>query len=265
MHLDVVDLKAFYHRTRLGRTAQRIVRAEVRKIWPETQGQTVVGFGFAVPVLGPYRSTARRVVSIMPERQGVTPWPERKSNTAVLCAETSWPLQAGFADRLVVMHGLETSDRPDALLDEIWRVLAPEGRALFIVPNRSGLWSRRDVTPFGYGRPYSLGQLETQLRRHRFVPEGHKAALFMPPSQKRFWLKMASASERVGRSVSSHLAGGVLLVEASKQVYAPTKRGMPKAVRRPLEVLEGIRRPEPKPVSGRGLTRSAAQDALKNT
>ena len=39
-------------------------------------------------------------------------------------------------------------------------MLAPGGRVVFIVPNRSGLWARRDVTPFGYGRPYSLGQLE---------------------------------------------------------------------------------------------------------
>ena len=29
------------------------------------------------------------------------------------------------------------------------------------MPNRSGLWARRDVTPFGFGRPYSFGQLES--------------------------------------------------------------------------------------------------------
>jgi len=253
MHLDVTDLKAFYYQTGLGRLAQRAVRGRVRDFWPAASGLSVLGYGFAAPLLRPYLPEARRVISIMPAPQGVMAWPDGRANVSVLAEETSWPVQTASVDRLMVMHGLETSDRPEALLDEIWRVLAPEGRVLLIVPNRSGLWSRRDATPFGYGRPYSLRQIESHLRKHRFEAERHAAALFTPPSQRRFWLKMSPMWERVGRAISSHLAGGVLLVEASKQVYAPTPRGLPEAVRRPLEVLEGIGRPRPrpKPVSGR--------------
>jgi len=251
MHLDVVDLKAFYYRTSLGRVAQRAIREKIREIWPDAKGRTVAGFGFAAPMLRPFLPEARRVISFMPDQQGVMPWPVNGSNVSVLCEETKWPIQTGCVDRLVVLHGLETSERPGPLLDEMWRVLAPGGRVLFVVPNRSGLWARRDATPFGFGRPFSLGQLEVQLQQHRFLPERHLAALFSPPSQKRFWLKTAPIWERVGQAVSSQLAGGVLLVEASKQVYAPTHRGLPEAVRRPLEVLEGIGRPVPKPASGR--------------
>ncbi|MFQ5437689.1 MAG: class I SAM-dependent methyltransferase [Paracoccaceae bacterium] len=255
MHLDVVDLKAFYDRTSLGRTAQRVLRSQLRTAWPSLKGRSVAGYGFATPVLRPFVNEAHRLIALMPGRQGVMPWPGEGNNAAVLCEETRWPVQTGSIDRLVVLHGLETSERPDALLDEMWRVLAPEGRVLIVVPNRLGLWARRDATPFGFGRPYSLGQLESQLRQHRFVPESHMAALFSPPSQKRFWLKMAPAWERIGKSVSSHLAGGVLMVEASKQVYAPTMRGLPEAVRRPLRVLDGIGRPDPEPASGRVAVR----------
>ena len=92
------------------------------------------------------------------------PWPAGEPNLCVLVEETRWPIEAGTVDRLIVAHGLETCDSPEALLAEIWRVLAPGGRVVFIVPNRSGLWARRDVTPFGFGRPYSLGQLEGLLR-----------------------------------------------------------------------------------------------------
>ncbi len=255
MHLDVLELKAFYNDTRLGRTAQRAVRGRVRELWPDLRGRTVLGFGFAVPLLRPYLGGSRRVLSLMPGPQGVMPWPVEGKNISILCAETAWPIQTGFVDRLLVLHGLETSARPEQLLDEIWRVLAPGGKVLFVVPNRSGLWSRRDITPFGHGRPYSLRQLESQLRDHRLVPERHAAALFTPPSQKRFWLKMSPMWERAGRAISTHLAGGVLIVEAGKQVFAPTQRGLPEAVRRPLEVLEGIRRPSPKPASGRAQAR----------
>jgi len=259
MHLDVVDLKAFYYRTALGRTAQRTIRAALRELWPNTRGMTIVGFGFAVPLLRPFLGDARRVISLMPAQQGVMAWPECRANISALVEETRWPVQTGFVDRLVVMHGLETSDHPDMVLDELWRVLAPGGRALFIVPNRAGMWARRDATPFGFGRPYSLGQIEPQLRAHRLWPGRHRAALFWPPSQRRFWLRTASLLERVGSTVSARIAGGVLLVEVSKQVYAPTRPGLPEAVRRPLGVLEGIGAAPPKPASGRAHQKKHAE------
>ena len=121
------------------------------------------------------------------------PWPPGGPNVCALVEETRWPIAAATVDRLIVAHGLETCESPDALLPEIWRVLAPGGRVVFIVPNRSGLWARRDVTPFGYGRPYSLGQLEALARRHRFAPERHVGALYAPPSHRRFWLQTAHA------------------------------------------------------------------------
>src|SRR5690606_3976741 len=154
MHLDVVDLRAFYYRTRLGRSAQRALQEALRSLWPETRGMTVAGFGFAAPLLRPFLASAGHVVSLMPDQQGVMPWPAGTPNLSVLVEETAWPIATGSIDRLVVAHGLETCEHPDALLDEMWRVLAPGGRIMFIVPNRAGIWARRDVTPFGFGRPY---------------------------------------------------------------------------------------------------------------
>ncbi|MCB6179176.1 methyltransferase domain-containing protein [Rhodobacter sp. Har01] len=247
MHLDVQDLRDFYYRTQLGRVAQRAIRDRVVRLWPPAAGHTVAGFGFAVPLLRPYLAEARRVIGLMPGPQGVMPWPAGLENVSVLCEETAWPLPTGLVDRLALMHGLETSENPSALLDEAYRVLGPGGRALLVVPNRAGLWSRRDATPFGFGRPYSNAQLEAQLRRHGFTPERSLTVLHAPPSQTPFWLRTADAWERLGRRLP-WLAGGVLMVEASKQVYAPTRGGLGAVVRRPLKVLEGVRggaSPEP--------------------
>ncbi|WP_166416750.1 class I SAM-dependent methyltransferase [Cochlodiniinecator piscidefendens] len=248
MHLDVLDLRTFYYRSTLGRSAQKAVRDQVRSMWPDAQGQTVVGFGFAVPLLRPYLGEARRVVGLMPAQQGVMSWPAGMRNVSALCEEISWPLQTGSVDKLVLMHGYETCDNPTALLEECWRVLGPGGKALFIVPNRAGLWARSDLTPFGYGRPYSLSQLEQQLKRHDFVPERHRAALFSPPSNKRFWLKSAQFLERTGQKFSSYYAGGVVMLEVRKQVLAPTNTGTAVPIRRPLRVLEGLKQPEVKPI-----------------
>jgi SAM-dependent methyltransferase len=248
MHLDVLDLRQFYYRTRLGRIAQKAVRDRMLALWPTAKGQTVVGFGFAVPLLRPYLADARRVIGLMPAEQGVMPWPAGLDNVSVLCREGLWPLQTGIADRVVCLHGLETSEHPTSVLQECARVLGPGGKALFVVPNRSGLWARRDRTPFGFGRPYSLGQLEAQIKRHDFVPERHAAALFAPPSEQGFWMKSAELMERMGARVSSYYAGGVILLEVSKRVYAPTRPGLAERVRKPLRILEGV----PKPVGASG-------------
>jgi SAM-dependent methyltransferase len=248
MHLDVRDLRDFYYGTALGRAAQRAVRDKMTGLWAPARGQTVVGFGFAVPLLRPYLPEARRVIGLMPGPQGVMHWPAERPNVSVLCEETLWPLDAGSVDRLVLMHGLETSEDPTSVLEECWRVLAGSGRGLFIVPNRAGMWARRDRTPFGFGRPYSLGQLEAQLKRHGLIPERHVAALFQPPSDRGFWLRAGGLMEKVGSAVSGRYAGGVLMVEVSKQEPRPAGPGLRESLRRPLRVLDGIKVPEAKPV-----------------
>lgn len=244
MHLDVQDLRNFYYRSALGRAAQKSLRDRMLELWPEAQGQTVVGFGFAAPLLRPYLKDARRVITLMPGPQGVMPWPAGMANTSVLTEETLWPIETGHVDKLVLLHGLETSERASDLLEECWRVLGPGGKALFIVPNRAGLWARRDRTPFGYGRPYSPGQLDAQLRKHQFLPERHAGALYQVPSAKRTWMKSGGLFERVGRHMPTIMAGGAFMVEASKLVYPPKGRVSRKRVRAPIGVME----PNAKPV-----------------
>ena len=241
MHHDVYELRKFYYTRALGRVVQKVLRDRLTALWPpeQTQAMTVAGYGFAAPLLRPYLTPARRVTALMPGPQGVMAWPAGMPNCSVLCEETAWPLDTGSVDRLVLLHALETADHPTLLMEEALRVLGPGGRMLIMVPNRAGLWARRDGTPFGYGRPYSGGQLEAQLKKHGFTPERSMTSLFAPPSERRFWLGTSNFWEGFGRRLP-WLAGGVLMVEASKQVYAPTRGGLGVAVRKPLRVLEGV-------------------------
>lgn len=242
MHLDVQDLRNFYYRSALGRAAQASMRRRLSELWPEAKGQTVVGFGFALPLLRPYLADARRVMALMPGPQGVMPWPADGQNVTVLSEETLWPIETGHVDKLIILHGLETSERAYDLLEEAWRVLGPGGKALFIVPNRAGLWSRRDRTPFGFGRPYSASQLETQLRKHQFLPERHVGALYQFPSAKRVWMKSSKMFERVGRTMPGMIAGGAFMVEVSKLVYPP-KGKIARGAARVQKVSQGVAAP----------------------
>lgn len=255
MHHDVSDLKRFYSERALGRVVQRILRDRLVRLWPaaQSQGMTVAGYGFATPLLRPYLGKARRVSALMPGPQGVMGWPASGPNHSVLCEETAWPLDTGSVDRLVMLHALETADHPSALMAEAWRSLGPGGRLIVVVPNRTGLWARSEATPFGFGRSYSIGQLEAQARTAGFVPEEAVGALYIPPSDRRFWLRSAQMWENTGTRISRILVSGLLMAEFSKQVAAPVDRGLRVSVPSPLNVLEGIRRP--KPARGGALSR----------
>lgn len=247
MHHDVYELRKFYYTRALGRVVQKVLRDRLTAIWPpeQLQGMTVAGYGFAAPLLRPYLARARRVTALMPGPQGVMAWPAGMPNCSVLCEETAWPLDTGSVDRLVLLHALETADHPAALMEEALRVLGPGGRMLVMVPNRAGLWARSDATPFGFGRSFTASQLEAQAREAGFVTERTGAALYIPPSDRRFWLKSAQMWERTGARISQVLVAGVVLTEFSKQVQAPVGRGQRVRVPSPLDVLGGMSRPQP--------------------
>ncbi len=219
MFVNVVDLRDFYQ-SRLGQVARRQLRARVRKVWPDVTGMRVLGLGFATPYLRPFLGEAERVFALMPASQGVLPWPIGEKNLVALADESELPLQDYSIDRVLLVHGLEFSERSRALLNEVWRVLAGGGRLLVLVPNRRSLWAVNSGTPFGQGSPYSHAQLSRLLRDAKFTPERGDAALFVPPSKSRMILRSAGAFERIGARWFNRF-GGVVMIEATKQLYRP--------------------------------------------
>lgn len=223
MWLDVVDLRDFYA-SPLGQTAQRMIGAHIRQTWPSATGQTVVGLGFATPFLGQFRDEAGRVIAAMPAPQGVLHWPVEGPGETLLCDETEIPLPDLSVDRLLLVHALECAEQVRPLMREIWRVLAGNGRLMVIAPNRRGIWARMDRTPFGFGRPYTASQLTRLLRDTMFTPISDGGALYLPPSRSRMLQSSASAWENVGQRWLGAF-GGVVTLEASKQIYAATPAG----------------------------------------
>src|SRR5678815_558296 len=161
MPQDVRDLTDFY-KTPLGQLAGRTIAREIHNLWPDLRNYRVLGYGFAIPYLRAFTGT-ERTIAAMPARQGVIGWPET-SNAAVLCEEDALPFPDVFFDRILIVHGLEASEHLRVLLRQIWRVLAPEGRVLLVVPNRASLWAQVQVSPFGHGRPFSKIELDLLLK-----------------------------------------------------------------------------------------------------
>lgn len=232
MRPDVIDLREFYH-TRLGQVARHLLRYRIRRLWPSVGGLRVLGLGYAVPYLRQFRDEAERVLAIMPAAQGVHRWPIDARNLVALADEHELPLPDASVDRVLLMHELENSEQVRPLLREVWRVMAPGGRLMVVVPNRRGIWARFERTPFGHGHPYSQGQVSRLLRDNMFQPMNHGAALYVPPMRIAGLLRAAGPLEKVGQRLGVALAG-VLLVEAEKQIYIAGVERQPRRRRRPV-------------------------------
>ncbi len=224
MHLDVVDLRNFYGSV-LGGLVRRSIRAKLVEMWPRVAGDRMLGLGYATPFLRPFLGQAERVIGFMPARQGVVNWPSEGPSATALVDATMLPLADSSIDRMILVHALEMADDPDEVLREAWRVLAPGGRLIVVVPNRIGLWARLETTPFGHGRPFSQGQLDGLLKDTLFSPIDWRGALHMLPSSRPTALRLSRPLEAFGLKVWPGFAG-VLVVEATKQLY----QGIPQRV-----------------------------------
>jgi SAM-dependent methyltransferase len=227
MRRDVLELRQFYA-TALGRTAREMIRRKVDEAWGDTRGQDLLGLGYATPYLEGRNASARRCVAAMPAAQGVEVWPAEGLNLACLTHEAQLPFPNALFDRVLLIHALEESDNPRALLAEAWRVLAPSGRLIIVAANRRGLWSNAEATPFGHGRPYTRGQLEVLVREAELEPVAWTRALYTPPVA---WMsRWAEGFEQIGAWIWPMLSG-VVLMEAVKQTFAVKPKGSRVAAR----------------------------------
>ena len=237
MALDVDDLTAFYA-SPLGAWARAEMMRTVDKIWPSPAGRrdVLLGYGFAAPLLDLWPDGDWHL--LMPVQQGVRV--AQDGLPRMVSQETHWPIRDDSVNRLIALHGLEAAAQVELVLDEAWRVLQPNGRALFIVANRRGLWARRDQTPFGAGRPFSGRQVKQFLRRSGFLPGQMRPALMLPPYLPLPMLKQTPLLQKAMALVAPQL-GGVWLVEAIKQVPAPLSVQQARKAR--ARALAGIPRP----------------------
>ena len=219
MPLDVRHLRKFYD-TPLGELSLRLVGRIIRERWQSAPGLTVAALGFGPPYLDRFLGTAGRCIALMPAQQGVLLWPEGKRCACALVETQMLPLPDGSIDRLLLTHALEAAERPEALLEELWRITAPEGRVIVVVPSRRGVWARVDGTPYGHGLPYSRAQLRDLLQRALFSPIYWGEALYTPPIAWKLAIRSAPTIERMGAALGLPFAG-VHIVEATKQIYRP--------------------------------------------
>lgn len=241
MRRSVDDLSRFYA-TPEGVVARRLVRRKIGDAWPDVRGLDVLGLGYCTPYLEGF-SDARRVLQAMPAAQGAEIWPSDLKVRSTLVEEEALPFPTALFDRILMVHALEESPAPHALLLEASRLLSPSGRLIIAVAARGGFWAHAEKTPFGYGQPYSRSQLENAIRDAELEPTAWSYALHVPPW--RSLLGAANVFEAVVPKVWP-LPGGLILMEASRRPFVATPQRAQKSILKELqEVLVPVQQPVP--------------------
>jgi len=158
-------LDGFYATAR-GKALAEDVLAFVKTAWGRSAPRTLhfLGFGFPPPALKSWVQSARTFALLTPPFIGPVPWREGGVNKSAVVDEARLAIRESCFDRVLVFHAIEHMDDPVSFLEEIWRVTAPGGRAIFLLPRRGGAFSPSRFKAF--------------LSAKGFMPAGQGGALF---------------------------------------------------------------------------------------
>jgi SAM-dependent methyltransferase len=238
MSVDIVALRAYYS-SNLGQMTERALGQALKPFAKPHKADRVLGFGYATPWLADIGEGAERTLNFMPAAQGAYPWPVKEKPRTALVFEEDLPLPDSAVDTILMVHALEHAQSPKDMLAEFWRVLAPNGRLIIVVPSRRGVWARFEHTPFGTGRPYSMGQVRSLLNDTNFSVEDTGEALYSPPFKRNLTQKFWSTCEAGGAKMWPVFAG-VLIIEARKRVF----QGLPVKQKRSRRVFAPVLAPQ---------------------
>lgn len=187
-------------------------------MWPDIKGKRILVIGFGAPYIKLWLREAQ-IFCAMPASMGGVCWPDRQPNRAALISEDALPFIDCYFDAILILHSLEFCKDESAFLWECNRVLNDKGRLLTIVPNRTGAWSHREISPLARGKPFSHSQLTRTYRESAFLMTQNTYALYVPPTDHEWVHKYSKAFERFGRKWRAPM-GGVILMEGKKDIHA---------------------------------------------
>lgn len=228
MRPDVEELSQWYASAAGQRAATALALALAPLI---RRGATsrLLALGYCAQILEGFDpASVERLILACPSGQGGCTWPGDTANLSAEVDELALPFVDALFDQILIVHALEYSAPPGRLLRELWRVLAPGGNIVLVVPNRMGLWVHFEATPFGQGTPFGQNQIRKLLGDSLFEIDHRQTLLAMPPIRALKWL------DRPMMKLAPKL-GGLHIIRAVKTDGAmPIPVGRVKGVRRVL-------------------------------
>mgnify|MGYP001272229473 CR=1 FL=1 len=218
MDINATDINSFYQ-SKLGGIVKRTIRQKIMSYTRITDNNVICGYGYTSPYLSFIKKNYENsdITELRPDFLD-TDLKENYSFKENIIHEYFIPLDPSTVDLVISSHILEFVQKPQSSIEEVWRILKPNGYFIAIIPRRSGLWPRYDNNPFGYGRSYSSGQFKNLIKNF-FVLDKNKSFLHFPPWEHYLNYKMYKTIENIGDNFFPYM-GGLMICVCKKIVYA---------------------------------------------
>ena len=220
MDISASDIYSFYQ-SKLGGLVKRTIRQKIISSIDETKHIDVCGYGYVSPYLSFINKhfPKSNVIEFRPDfLDGAVK--ETVDFNQKFIHEYFLPLEPSMVDVVVSTHLLEFVEKPQSSIEEIWRILRPNGYFISILPRRSGIWTRYDNNPFGFGRSYSSSQFKNLIDNY-FVLDKKNSFLHFPPWGHYLNYKFYQTFENLGNHIFPYM-GGLMVCVCKKIVYAKT-------------------------------------------
>ena len=221
MDINASDIYSFYQSS-LGSIVKRTVRHRITSVLEDISNQSVCGYGYTSPYLSFLKKShaGLNVTSLIPDflDGSIT---EKYDFDEKTIHEYFLPLDPSSIDLVISTHLLEFVEKPLSSIEEIWRILKPNGYFIALVPRRSGLWTRYDNNPFGHGRSYSTSQFKRLIEDYLILDQ-KKSFLHFPPWHHYANYKFHQTIETACNRIFPYM-GGLMICVCKKIVYATNK------------------------------------------
>ena len=188
MRPEIEELASWY-RQDTGAKVASVLAAAIAPLIRRSATARLLGLGYCTPFLDGFDpASMERLVLACPAEQGGSCWPSPECNLTAEVDELMLPFADALFDQALVVHALEHAATAERFLRELWRVLAPGGSIVMVVPNRAGIWVHMETTPFGHGAPFGKNQLRRMLADALFEIDHRQTLLAVPPQRPLGWM-----------------------------------------------------------------------------
>lgn len=118
-----------FYGSKQGQIFRYFLQHEIHKIWDYSESEKIIGLG--------HSHYYEKIFSDCASYANMSP---ALCTNSVQINESNLPCRDAEINRVFAIHYLENTENAMKALQEIWRVLEPDGSFLLVVPNKKALW-----------------------------------------------------------------------------------------------------------------------------
>lgn len=164
-----------FYASPMGQLCLRYAEKQLDLLWDDWTDKRLLTIGYATPYFSYFqKKSLASITEIVFEGE-----PEK--TLSLKTSENSFPFKCKTFDRIFSAATLERVSFPKAFLQEVRRVLRPDGSFILMTINKRHHLDSYKNSAFAAGTLYTAAQVKELLEENMFRVQKQKTCLFLPP------------------------------------------------------------------------------------